>query len=64
MSEEKLNFWQTLSSVLAAFFGVQSSKNRHRDFSKGRFIHFAIVAVMTTLILLLIIYAIVRTVLA
>jgi len=26
---------QTISSILAALFGVQSSKNRERDFTKG-----------------------------
>lgn len=33
----------TIKSVAAAFLGVQSDKNRKRDFSEGKFIHFAIV---------------------
>ena len=29
-----LTFWEMLQSVLAAAFGVQSGKNRARDFSR------------------------------
>ena len=28
-------FWQVFTSTLAAFFGVQSDKNRHRDFNEN-----------------------------
>lgn len=28
-----MNFWQIVKTVLAALFGVQSEKNRRRDFS-------------------------------
>lgn len=31
------NFLQVMGSVLAAIFGVQSSRNRERDFTQGRF---------------------------
>ena len=34
--EERPGFLQVLQSVLAAMFGVQSHKNRERDFNKGR----------------------------
>ena len=33
---QKLNPLQVVSSVLAASLGVQSSKNRERDFKQGR----------------------------
>ncbi|WP_281559860.1 DUF2970 domain-containing protein [Thalassomonas sp. RHCl1] len=33
---------ETMKSVGAAFIGVQSDKNRQRDFSKGKFSHFLI----------------------
>ncbi|WNC72072.1 DUF2970 domain-containing protein [Thalassotalea psychrophila] len=33
-------------SVAAAFIGVQSEKNRQRDFSKGKFSHFVIVGLI------------------
>ncbi|EKT4557532.1 DUF2970 domain-containing protein, partial [Pseudomonas putida] len=33
-------FWQMLHSILAAAFGVQSGKNRARDFTHGKASHF------------------------
>ncbi len=32
---KKPGFWQIVASTLAAAFGVQSNKNRERDFSGG-----------------------------
>ncbi len=34
--KQSLNPFQVISSVLAAGLGVQSSKNRERDFNQGR----------------------------
>lgn len=45
--------WQTVSSVIASFFGVQSSKNRQRDFSKGRAVHFIVIGLVMTVVLVL-----------
>lgn len=45
--------WQTVSSVAASFFGVQSSKNRQRDFSKGRAGHFIAIGLLMTVLLVL-----------
>jgi len=36
----------TVKSVAAAFLGVQSNKNRERDFSEGKFSHFVIVGLV------------------
>ena len=33
--EQKPNLLQTIQSILAALLGVQSAKNRERDFTKG-----------------------------
>lgn len=33
--EKKPGFWQIVFSTLAAFIGVQSNKNRERDFKHG-----------------------------
>ncbi|MDC1256029.1 DUF2970 domain-containing protein [bacterium] len=33
----------TVKSVASAFIGVQSNKNRERDFNEGKFSHFVIV---------------------
>ena len=38
---------QVISSVFAAAFGVQSSKNRERDFKQGRFANFVIAGIPT-----------------
>ncbi len=33
--DKKPSLIQTINSILAALFGVQSAKNRERDFTKG-----------------------------
>ena len=40
-------------SVLSAFFGVQSEKNRARDFQQGRPIHYILIGLIVTLLLIL-----------
>ncbi len=37
-----LTFWEVLGSTFAAAFGVQSFKNRKRDFTRGNVVHFII----------------------
>lgn len=39
---------QIVGSICASFFGVQSSKNRERDFKSGRAIHFIAVGIAMT----------------
>lgn len=39
-SEPKVSFFQVFGSVLMAMFGVQSEKNRQRDFNKGKLWHY------------------------
>lgn len=39
----------TIKSVLAAFIGIQSNKNREDDFQQGKFSHFIIVALFILL---------------
>ena len=39
-----------VGSVGAAFLGVQSDKNRERDFSQGKFSHFIIVGAIAVLL--------------
>ncbi len=50
----------TIFSVLASFFGVQSEKNRVRDFSTGKPIVFIAVAIVLTLVLVLSLWGIVQ----
>ena len=55
-------FWQMLHSVMAAAFGVQSGKNRARDFSHGKPSHFVILGIVFTLVFALTLYGIVKLV--
>ncbi|HAB02531.1 MAG TPA: hypothetical protein DCE25_06220 [Pseudomonas sp.] len=43
-------FWQMLHSVLAAALGVQSGKNRARDFGHGKASHFIAMGTLFTLV--------------
>lgn len=39
---------QVVASVLASFFGVQSSRNRERDFKHGKAAHFIVIGLVAT----------------
>jgi len=43
-----LSLPQVFGSVLASFYGVQSSKNRKRDFQSGKARHFIIAGIIMT----------------
>ena len=60
---QSLTFWQVLHSTLAAAFGVQSSKNRKRDFTHGKASHFILMGIGFTVAFVLIMAAIVSMVL-
>lgn len=55
-----LTFREMMQSVLAAAFGVQSGKNRARDFSRGKPSHFILLGVLFTSIFVLVLFALVR----
>ncbi|WP_422133734.1 DUF2970 domain-containing protein [Endozoicomonas sp. ALD040] len=57
-------FLSTLQSALASAFGVQSEKNRARDFSQGRPAHFIIAGIVGTLVFILILVMLVKLVLS
>lgn len=57
------NLGQMASSVLAAAFGVQSQKNRDRDFRHGRALHFIIAGMVFTVLFVLAIIVVVKLVL-
>jgi hypothetical protein len=46
--ERSLSLWQVLTSALAAGFGVQSSKNRERDFKRGKASQFIVIGIVFT----------------
>lgn len=60
---EGLTFWEVLSSTMAAAFGVQSSKNRERDFSRGKPGQFIAMGIGFTAVFVLIMATIVSLVL-
>jgi uncharacterized transporter YbjL len=67
MSEDQdnkpLSLWEMLQSVFSAALGVQSGKNRARDFSRGKPSHFIILGVLFTVLFVLVIFGVVQLVL-
>ena len=61
--DEQLSFWQVLGSTFAAAFGVQSSKNRERDFSRGKASHFIFMGIAFTVLFVLAVVSVVQLVL-
>lgn len=57
------SLWDTVCSVAASFFGVQTQKNRERDFTQGKASHFIIIGVLMTVLLVVGLVVIVRVVL-
>lgn len=55
--------WQMLHSVVAAAFGVQSGKNRARDFTHGKPSHFVVLGIVFTAVFALTLFGIVKLVL-
>ncbi len=61
--QQKPSMFQVVLSVLASFFGVQSRKNRERDFQQGKPLHFIVAGVVLTVIFIVVVWAIVKLVL-
>lgn len=61
--DKPLTFRQMLQSVLAAALGVQSGKNRARDFARGKPSHFILLGLGFTAIFVLIILGVVKLIL-
>ena len=59
----RLNPFQVVGSVFAAAFGVQSSSNRERDFTEGKFSTFIVAGILFTLLFIGTVYLVVSTVL-
>jgi hypothetical protein len=45
--------WQVAASAVAAAFGVQSSRNRERDFTHGKASHFIAAGIVFTVLFVL-----------
>jgi len=56
-------FWQMLHSVMAAAFGVQSGKNRERDFTHGKPAHFLAIGLIFTVAFAALLFGVVQLVL-
>jgi len=54
---------RVLRSVLSAFFGVQSNRNRERDFTHGKLGHFVLVGLVATTLFVLLVAGVVSLVL-
>lgn len=62
--DRKPGLAETVGSVLAAAFGVQSSRNRQRDFKHGKARTFITAGILFTATLVLTLYLLVRIVLS
>lgn len=58
----KLGFRHVLGSVASAFIGVQSHRNRERDFSHGRPRDFIVMGLLLTLVFVLVVWGVVSLV--
>lgn len=56
------NLLQVIGSVLAAAFGVQSAKNRQRDFAGGSATTFIVVGVIATILFVVTLYTLVKVI--
>ena len=56
------NFKDTFKSVGAAFFGVQSDKNREKDFKEGKFSYFIIAGIISVALFIAILITVVSLV--
>lgn len=63
-SAPKLPFWRMVLSVIQAAFGVQSEKNKRRDFTQGSIAGFIAAAIIFTVVFVLVLMVIVRLVLS
>jgi hypothetical protein len=61
--EDSLTLWQLIGSALAAGFGVQSSENRKRDFSRGKPGQFIAIGIIFTVLFVLVMIGVVNLVL-
>ena len=62
--EDKIKFGDVVRSVAAAFFGVQSNRNRERDFKHGKPVHYIAIGAAATVLFVLVLWGVVKLVLA
>jgi len=59
---KKITTFSFMSSIFAAAFGVQSNKNRERDFEHGKFHHFIIGGIIFAVLFILMVIGVVKLV--
>ena len=59
---KKITLFSFMSSIFAAAFGVQSNKNRERDFEHGKFHHFIIGGIVFALLFIFVMIGVVKIV--
>lgn len=64
MAKHKSNLWQIFISTLAAFFGVQTEKNRRRDFQHSSPLPFVIIGLILAILMVLGLILLVKLVLS
>ena len=63
MGDDKPSFLDVVKSVIASFFGVQSDKNRKRDFQHGNPMQFILVGLVLTVLFIVVMIVIVKIIL-
>ncbi len=58
------SFLGVLGSVLASMFGVQTSRRREADFTRGKPIHYILVGLLVTVVFILTVWGVVKLVLS
>lgn len=61
--QDRLSLLELIGSALAAAFGVQSSRNRRRDFSRGTPGQFIVMGILLTTLFVLLVAGVVSLVL-
>ncbi|MGB0721110.1 MAG: DUF2970 domain-containing protein [Gammaproteobacteria bacterium] len=56
--------FQLLGSVFSAFFGVQNSRNRERDFKHGKAYQFVILGILATVLFIGLVIVVVNVVMS
>ncbi|RVU31490.1 DUF2970 domain-containing protein [Neptunomonas marina] len=56
----KPTLWQVFCSTLAAFFGVQSERNRTRDFESKSIIPYVFIAIFSTALFIILVIGLVN----
>ena len=59
-NDDEIKFSDVVKSVAAAFFGVQSAKNRERDFTRGKPVHYIAMGLVATLLFVLLMWGLVK----